>query len=1068
MRRAFRISRSWLLPAAWLILIPAVTAQTEPAAKSRLDQAARRHYAAAAALQNREQFKLAAEEWAAFLEKFPQDSRAADAQHYLGVCLLKDQDYQSAARAFERAIADHPEAKQAAASHLYLGLAWYNLGLGGDQEALKKAEQSLDTLIAKFPQAKEIPQAYYYLGEAQYAQGNKEAAAKRYDVVVKKYSSDPLATEALYALGVAQEELNDRGAAAKTFAQFLKQSPDHAKSPEVRLRMGELAFAAGRFEDARRFFATASKAEGFGLADQAVLREADALIEIKDLKQAAQVYASFPDRFPNSKHLPAARLAAGKCSFLAGNHDEARRQLAALASEAPAVAAEAAHWTARSYLQEKKPAEAFAAADEALASTGNSPFRVSLELDRADALYELPERRADAVEAFERVARQYPKDPQAANALYMASFAALGVGEYDKALTHARDLVQRFGDSPLVVDARVVAAESLLQLGRHGDAEQSYAALLEGNSKHADVPTWTVRRGMCLYLDRNYEAAVGVLSPLLKKPPSKALTAEAQYLIGSSRLALHQSQQAAQSLAASLTADPKWRQADETWLALADALRQTGETGKALEAIDQLLSSFPKSRHLDRAWYRKAEIAAAAGRPEIAEDAYRKVLADWPESPLAPHAAYGLGWTQVGRGNAQEAVRTLSSLIRDHKSSEVVPKARYVRAVALQQLGDHAKATADVQAYLESEPQGSERSDALYVLALCQTGQSKHAEAAQTLAQLLADDPEYSGADKVWYELGWSRRELNQAAEAAEAFSELARRFPDSPLAAECLFLVGEDQYGREQYAPAATSYQQALAKAGQSELGEKAAHKLAWAWFKKDEFAKARDGFGEQKTRWPQGPLAWDATIMEAECEFQAGRHTEALALFEVLKSSQQPPTASPNMSAMGWLHAAQSAAQVGRWEESLNWLTSAISQAPNNPFAAEMIYEQGWALKNLDRGNEALACFEEVTTRSDLEVAARARFMMGEICFERKQHEEAVKHFFKAAYSYGYPKWQAAALYESGRCFEVLAKRDKAIDVYREVLEKHAASDQAALAKERLDALGELTATKRSRDKS
>jgi len=51
-----------------------------------------------------------------------------------------------------------------------------------------------------------------------------------------------------------------------------------------------------------------------------------------------------------------------------------------------------------------------------------------LELDRADALYDLPDRRKDSIAAYAAVADKHPDDPAVPQALYMAGFAALGVG----------------------------------------------------------------------------------------------------------------------------------------------------------------------------------------------------------------------------------------------------------------------------------------------------------------------------------------------------------------------------------------------------------------------------------------------------------------------------------------------------------------------------------------------------------------------------------------------------------------------------------------------------------------
>jgi TolA-binding protein len=109
-----------------------------------------------------------------------------------------------------------------------------------------------------------------------------------------------------------------------------------------------------------------------------------------------------------------------------------------------------------------------------------------------------------------------------------------------------------------------------------------------------------------------------------------------------------------------------------------------------------------------------------------------------------------------------------------------------------------------------------------------------------------------------------------------------------------------------------------------------------------------------------------------------------------------------------------------------------------------------------NQAKDDEALKLFESVTAATDREIAARARYMIGEIYFNKKNHAEAVRHFFKAAYGYGYPEWQARSHYEAARCFEVLGKPDQAKQSYKEVAEKYPQFEEAALAKKRLAELG------------
>ena len=134
---------------------------------------------------------------------------------------------------------------------------------------------------------------------------------------------------------------------------------------------------------------------------------------------------------------------------------------------------------------------------------------------------------------------------------------------------------------------------------------------------------------------------------------------------------------------------------------------------------------------------------------------------------------------------------------------------------------------------------------------------------------------------------------------------------------------------------------------------------------------------------------------------------------------------------------------------------LDSAAAKFPKSPYLPEINYERAWVRQNLGRQEGALKLYEEVTTQTQDVTAARARFMIGEIYFLEKNHAEAVRHFFKAAYGYGYPEWQARSHFEAGRCFEVLGKLDQAKKSYEEVVKNFDKFEEAALAKKRLEAL-------------
>ncbi|MEX2138451.1 MAG: tetratricopeptide repeat protein [Pirellulales bacterium] len=1015
-------------------------------------------YRAAVAFHNRQQYDFAVEEWERFLAKFPDDPLAAKAQHYAGVCYLQLKKTDQAVAAFERAIAKYADFELRDAAYLNLGMAYYAAAQAGKPDLHDQAAATFAALVSKFPQSEQVPQALFFRGEALYARNNKKEAVTSYRELIEKHTKDQQRPQALYALGVTLQELNRDAEAGAAYDRFMRDYPKHALATEVMMREADTLLAAKEYARAEKQFATVARTPRFAMADYATLRQALALYEQKKYAEAANVYAALVKAFPKSQYVAAATLSAGNCFYLANMQKEARTWLGQVVAAGGEDAFEAAHWMARSFLKDNQPAEALKTVGQVLPRAGKSPQLALLKTDQADALYEIPQRRIEAVAVYADVARSHPESPTAPQAGYMAAYAALQVRDFKAARQYAEAFLKSHQGHSLTADVQFVLAESLIQLDEPAAAGTLYAELLDRHPDHADAEQWRVRRALALSFDQKHEAVVEYLRPIVAKLRRPDLMAEAQFLLGGSLFELKRYAEAREAFETSIKAQPKWRQADEALLGLSRTQRALGDVPAAKAAIQRLMAEFPTSNVLDRAHFRLGEYHFAAGEYQEAAREHAWVIEKTPQSPLAPHALYGLGWSQLNDQKADAAAKVFSRLIGEFKDHPLAAKALSGRASARLQTKDYTGATADVSAFLRGEKDVGETADALFILGLAQVGEKKHDAAIKTFQSIVKDYPQYSGSDKVLFELAWAHKSKGNEAEAVGHFVRLAERHSDSPLAAESSYHVGEHFYHQKKdYVQAAKAYQAALKDGGKSELGEKARHKLAWARYQQGEFAAAEKAFAQQLADYPRGALAADAAYMNAESLFKQENYESAYAAF--VRAFAMKPS-SEEFVTLGFLHAGQSAAQLKKWDESLRHLQELTAKRPQSPHVPEALYEQGWAKQNQRKFAEALKLYEAAAEKAPArEVGARARFMAGEVHFEQGNHKDAVRNFFQVAYGFsetGAPEairaWQASALYESGRCFEVLKNVDQAKKLYAELLEKYPSSDKADLAKRRL----------------
>jgi len=137
-----------ILLAALLLASPAAGA--EDAAGS--SDAARVAYASAAALQNREAWDLAAEEWAALIAAHPQDPLARKGRYSLGICQLKADQWSEAQKSFRELVAAGGDPATVALARWEIGYGEFRRAQSQPKpEAYAAAAKALAEFLEKSP-----------------------------------------------------------------------------------------------------------------------------------------------------------------------------------------------------------------------------------------------------------------------------------------------------------------------------------------------------------------------------------------------------------------------------------------------------------------------------------------------------------------------------------------------------------------------------------------------------------------------------------------------------------------------------------------------------------------------------------------------------------------------------------------------------------------------------------------------------------------------------------------------------------------------------------------------------
>ncbi len=1054
---------------------PAARAEEPPSS-----DAAKAGYASAAALQNREAWDLAAEEWQALLKAHPQDPLSLKGRYYLAICQTKAGDWPAAAKTFEAVVASQ-------ADPATIALARWELGRGSFEaaqakptpEAFASAASRLGDFLDKSPAAPQAADAVRLLGESLWQAGKRDEALAAWQRFVKDHVAAPRLPEVLYALGVGQAETGKAADATATLERFAKEFPQHELAADVAIWRADLATKAGRHADAEQVLGQLVAAKGPRSAE-ALDRLGNARWNQKNWPGAAEAFTRLVAEHGSSPLAAQARVAAGRALVEAGKPGEARPLLEQAAAGPGPEAIEAAHRLALLELAAKQPAKAVDIAAKAVAAAGSRPgveptLLLRLELDRADALWEIPDRRAEAAAAYAALADKHPDSPVASTALSMTALALLEAKKPAEALARADAYLAKHAQTATadsVNDVRAIRGEALLGMGRAADAAKAYADLVAANPQAPRRPAWQLRAGAALAADRQWQPAHATLAAAAAGLTGEQ-RAEALLLDASALVELKQPGEAVKLLAVIDREQPKWARRDEALLLQVRALREADDKAAALAVAERLVKEFPAGANGDVAWFRLGQLRQDAGKPDEALAAFAEALQRAPDGSRAPWALLASGWCHEAKGRLPEAIKAWSDLLARHPQSAAAASALLARSDARLRSGDFAGGQADAGKLLADAREGRAKLDAAAVgearllEGLCLAGQKQYAPATAAFQQLLQEQPQFAAADRVLFELGVAQSLAGKGADAAATFATLVEKFPKSAYAAEAWLEVGEGRWAKAQYAEAAQAYAAAVAAAGAGTgrlavIAEQARHKLGWSHAMRKDHAAAAQAFAAQVAAAPQGALAKDAQAMLGESLLAQGKAAEASQAFA--QALADPiGLSSAELRDAAFLRAAEAAARQAKWDESLAIAERFLAAAPQSPQAAEGRYAAAWARQNLGRLDEALAGYRAVADGPRTETACRARLMEGEVLFEQEQHKEAIKAFFKAAYGFGekqapaaFHPWQAQATFEAARCFEVLRQPDQARRLYAELLERYPDCQQAAASRKRLETLG------------
>ena len=1026
----------------------------------------------ASAAQNGDDFDFAAEQWETLIKEHPTSKLIGKAHYNAGVCYLKLEQPTQAIPQFKASLEKLTDAEttKKPLAMLYLGFTQFQAGqnLAGESKSkesnklYREAIKTFTELLKQNPEFENADQAFFFQGNALEALGDRKKALATYSKILK-LSEPAFKLESLFAVADLHDQLQQYEQATDFFQKAAKVAADQ-NSPlltEIQSRTASnLVKLARKDSDKNKSQAATDKLKQAEAILESIVsqNEADsdlpsdtiineAKYELAVCSRALKNYQRAAALFEEISNTPESPLAIEALANAGRNYLDAEQPKNAIPLLERAIKADpvngtlAAHWLAGIYLKSEEPSKALAIAENQInkvKSTKNKPVGwINLLMDQADAAFAIPDKRESSIALFDNIATSYPASDLAPQALHSSAFTSLDTGDFKTAIKTANAFETTFSTNDLLPDTMEIKAEAQLLNDQPDEAKQTYDQLITQFKGNAKVNRWTIRSAVADYINENYSKAIAKLEPLATNREADAnQLSEVEFWIGSSQFKQGKFADAEKSLANSFVANQQWKRTAETLLTLCRSQLAQKKDKEATETADTFLKTYSSSPLATELHYR-------LGESDYEQEKYKSALEHFQrinnlESPtkFTPFSLYNAAYCQLQIEQNQAAEKTFTKLISQFPDNDLANLARTGRANAQRKLGNLKAAIEDLNEFLASKPENDRRESALYDLGLAQIDAQQWNEVSKTFQTLVDEFKTSEQTDRYLYELAWGLRSSNQEKLAMDNFRTLASKFPASSLAPEANFHIGSEFYGQKNYNDAIAAYQACLDSKVENEILEKAAYKLAWSHYKQNQFKEAGDQFSNQVKRFPEGDLVADGFFMMAESLYRLKDYESALTAYQVaLPAVSNSTLTEPKIQWLARVHAAQSANQIKKYQETLTLLEPFENLDPNKspagiPMQEDAMLEIGMAYNGLRDPKKALNYFN-LAAKSEGKTAARARCMIGDSLFGNKQFAEAIKEFKKVYYGFNglqaepdVRPWQAYAIYEAARCSFVQIK--------------------------------------------
>ena len=337
----------------------------------------------------------------------------------------------------------------------------------------------------------------------------------------------------------------------------------------------------------------------------------------------------------------------------------------------------------------------------------------------------------EAAGRFGKMAKTYPKHPNAPHAAFQQALATKLAGKNDAAMTLFQGYVKAHPAGDNVAQAKYEVARCLADLGKDAEAEEVLALLAadkkttteavlydlawaQRKTKKPDAAIITYRRllkeypdsgalaapraelGELLYAQNDYEAAAVLAEIVIADKAAEARLVEAaRYQVGRCYEKMGDDVKTAAAMSAFAAAYPKHEHAPSALYLAGVAQTNLKKYAAATKHFAALVAGFPTHDLLGDTYIKLGQVQNNGGQFAEAEATFAAYIAKFPTGQWVYLARFGTGWSLEGRKKYPEARKWYAMVERIH-DGQTAARAKYQIGQTYFAEGNYKKAAAEL------------------------------------------------------------------------------------------------------------------------------------------------------------------------------------------------------------------------------------------------------------------------------------------------------------------------------------------------------------------------------------